>query len=250
MYAKYKDAPTPLSFADDDISTIIAAVQAGDTSAYNPGDTKTIQMDINNDGTPENYTLRVANNSTPEACSTEGFSQTACGFVLEFVDIITTHRMNPYTNGTTNGDGNKGGWEYSEMRTYVNSDILGALPTELKNAIIDTTVVSGHGSNDSANFTTTDKLYLLSTEEVCGSNISWDTANAETRQLDYYANLGVTTSNYSDAIKKYNNSNSWWWLRSAHSGNNGIFRGVYVDGSIRNDFAGNADGVAPAFRIG
>ena len=245
------EKPTPVSFADDDISTIIAAVQAGDTSAYNPGDTKTIQMDINNDGTPENYTLRVANNSTPAACSTEGFSQTACGFVLEFADIITTRRMNPFTNGTTNGDGNKGGWEYSEMRTYVNSDIYNALPTELKNAIIDTTVVSGHGKNDSANFTTTDKLYLLSTEEVWGSNLSWDTANAETRQLDYYANLGVTQSaNQDKAIKKYNNSNSYWWLRSAYSGSSNIFSIVIINGYTDYYNADGTYGVAPAFRIG
>ena len=208
-------------------------------------------MDINNDGTPENYTLRVANNSTPAACSTEGFSQTACGFVLEFADIITTRRMNPFTNGTTNGDGNKGGWEYSEMRTYVNSDILGALPTELKNAIIDTTVVSGHGSNDSANFTTTDKLYLLSTEEVWGSNLSWDTANAETRQLDYYANLGVTQSaNQDKAIKKYNNRDSFWWLRSAYSSNAPAFDYVGNGGGSSNGYAYNTYGVAPAFRIG
>ena len=237
------EKPTPVSFADDDISTIIAAVQAGDTSAYHVGDTKTIQMDINNDGTPENYTLRVANNSTPEACSTEGFSQTACGFVLEFADIITKYNMN-------STETNVGGWRDSAMRTYVNSDILGALPTELKNAIIDTTVVSGHGPNDSANFTTTDKLYLLSTEEVWGSNLSWDTANAETRQLDYYANLGVTTSNSSGAIKKYNNSNSWWWLRSSVSSANNHFNAVNYDGRVYSNFADITGGVAPAFRIG
>ena len=243
------EKPVPLS--NDDWSTIIQNAQSGNGSRYELGSTKTIEMDIDNNGTPENYTLRVANNSTPAACSTEGFSQTACGFVLEFADIITTHRMNPYTNGSTNGDGNKGGWEYSEMRTYVNSDIYNALPTELKNAIIDTTVVSGHGSKDSANFTTTDKLYLLSTEEVWGSNLSWDTANAETRQLDYYANLGVTdTSNYSGAIKKYNNSNSWWWLRSAFSSNSSGFGNVLNDGYYNGSNVNQICGVAPAFRIG
>ena len=98
-------------------------------------------------GTLGTHTLRVANNSTPAECSTEGFSQTACGFVLEFADIITTHRMNPYSqSGSVNGDGNKGGWEYSEMRTYVNTDIYNSLLTLLKNAIINTTVVSGHGN--------------------------------------------------------------------------------------------------------
>jgi len=237
------EKPVPLS--NDDWSTIIQNAQSGNGSRYELGSTKTIEMDINNDGTPENYTLRVANTSTPEACSTEGFSQTACGFVLEFADIITTHRMNPYTNGSTNGDGNKGGWEYSEMRTYVNSDILGALPTELKNAIIDTTVVSGHGSNDSVNFTTTDKLYLLSTVEV-GFDVSYDTAKTETRTLDYYA----TNNTNAARVKKYNNINSWWWLRSAYSRSNYAFSGVNGSGSASYGSAASTGGVAPAFRIG
>ena len=55
---------------------------------YNVGDTKEIDM-----GTYGTHTLRIANKSTPSECSTEGFSQTACGFVLEFQDIITTSKM-------------------------------------------------------------------------------------------------------------------------------------------------------------
>ena len=202
------------------------------------------------------HTLRVANNTRPSACNTSGFSQTACGFVVEFEDIIKTHRMNPSTNGASNGDGTKGGWEYSEMRTYVNNDIYNALPSELKSAIIDTTVVSSHGSNDSANFTTTDKLYLLSTKEVYGKEgtsnvINYDTAEAETRQLDYYKAKGVTTvsGTYSPAIKKYVSIGYRWWLRSARSNSTGNFFTVNSNGYW--DYYGSIDtyGVSPAFRI-
>ena len=35
------------------------------------------------------HTLRISNMSTPQECNDEAFSQTACGFVVEFVDIIT-----------------------------------------------------------------------------------------------------------------------------------------------------------------
>ena len=164
--------------------------------------------------------------------------------------------MNPYTNGSTNGDGNKGGWEYSEMRTYVNSDIYNALPTTLKNGIKNTTVVSGHGPNDSANFTTTDKLYLLSTKEVwekegTSNVINNDTAEAETRQLDYYKNNNVTTSNYSGAIKKNGTSDSRWWLRSACSLTDYTFFDVTSDGGWNYKLISyNTSGVSPAFRIG
>ncbi len=245
----------PTSFADDDWDTIVGAVQNGNISAYQVGDTKTVDM-----GTFGTHTLRVANKSTPSECESAGFSQSACGFVLEFADIITTHRINPYINGNVNGTGTKGGWEYSEMRTYVNSDIYNALPTALKNSIINTTVVSGHGNNDSANFTTTDKLYLLSSHEVWedvgtgdyGSNY-YDTAYNNTRQLDYYANLEVTTSypNYAGAIKQNNGSNSGWWLRSARSDTNYCFWIVGTGGySFSNYESYYTTGVAPAFRLG
>ena len=240
------------SFNGHSWETIISNVRSGNTSNYNVGDTKTVDM-----GTFGTHTLRIANMSTPAECSTEGFSQSACGFVLEFADIITEHRMNPWDSSvTTTGNGNIGGWPASEMRTYVNSDIYNALPSELKNGIINTTVVSGHGSTSGeTNFTSTDKLYLLSTKEVWGKEgttnvINNDTAEAETRQLDYYSSQNITTSNYSGAIKQYNGSNSYWWLRSAISLYINVFYivragGYWVDGSSIVTI-----GVSPAFRIG
>ena len=60
-----------------------------DSCAYEVGQTKTVEM-----GTLGTHTLRIANMSTPDDCNTEGFSQSACGFVIEFVDIIGTHKMN------------------------------------------------------------------------------------------------------------------------------------------------------------
>ena len=237
-----------VSFADDSWITILSAVQAGNTENYHVGDTKEIDM-----GTFGKHTLRIANMSTPAECSTAGFSQTACGFVLEFADIITTRKMNSTAT-------NSGGWPASEMYTYVQNDIYNALPSELKNGIIDTYVVSGHGPNDSANFTSTDKLYLLSTKEVWGvwgknetsSILHYDTAEAETRQLDYYKSQGVTTSNYSGAIKQYNGSNSSWWLRAAAYYYRSGFYLVTTRGYWNDDIAGRPPGygVAPAFRIG
>ncbi len=233
------------SFSGHPWEVIINNVRSGNTNNYNVGDTKTIDMGIF--GT---HTLRIANMSTPAECSTAGFSQSACGFVLEFADIITTHVMNStYTN--------VGGWPASEMRTYVNNDIYSALPSELWNGIIDTAVVSGHGiTAGEVNFTSTDKLYLLSTKEVWGkegtsSIINEDSAEAETRQLDYYSIKGVTTNNYLDVIKKYNGSNSMWWLRSAHNfGSTSCFFYVRSGGDWDYRDADSTIGVSPAFRIG
>ena len=239
--------PHPTSFSTDGWATIVAVVKAGNTSVYHVGDTKTVDM-----GSLGTHTLRIANTTTPAECSTTGFSQTACGFVLEFADIITRQQMNPYTDASTNGDGNKGGWEYSNMRTYVNSDIYNALPSTLKNAIINTTIISGHGSNDINNFTTNDKLYLLDTKEIYGSNSSnYNSAKDNERQLDYYSNLEVTTSNYSEVIKKMNGLNEWWWLRSATSNYSSYFYSVRDNGNCNsNQLTKSFLGVSPAFRLG
>ena len=227
-------------FATDSWSTIIANVKAGNGSEYKVGSTKEVNLGT----TYGTHTLRVANTSTPSECSTTGFSQTACGFVLEFVDIITTHKMND-TNI------NKGGWPVTSMRTFVNNDIYNSLPNEIKNAIIDTTTVSGHGNTNYNNFTSTDKLYLLAPKEIYTNfSNSWDSAKDLTRTLDYYTAQGVTTNNYSGAIKKNGTSASGWWFRAANSFTPGNFLRVTSNGDFVEYVADYAFGVVPAFRLG
>ncbi len=250
-----KSVPESKSFKDDSWSTIIANVKAGNLEKYKVGDTKKIKL-----GEPFNkeYTVRIANVSTPSECNNVNFSQTACGFVVEFVDIIEERSMNE-TNT------NVGGWKESAMRKYLNvtagennsGTVFNALPKELQNAIVDTRVISGHGENDNngKNFVTEDKLYLLSPREVWidGTSIkvsTYDTAYNSTRQLDYYEQAGITGDNYSGAIKKYNGSATIWWLRSASSSNVSDFRSVSTSGSFNFNLATNTRGVAPSFRLG
>ena len=228
------------SFSDDSWLTIAANVKAGNAGAYKVGDTKEVDM-----GSLGTHTVRVANTSS---CANGETSETACGFVVEFADIISTHVMNSTST-------NVGGWPASEMRTYVNGTIYNALPSELQNVIATTKVISSHGkTSGETNFTSSDKLYLLSTKEVWGKDgtsyiITYDTAEAETRQLDYYKNKGVTTSNYSEAIKKYSVSNSSWWLRTASYDTTSAFFRVSDSGAWSARYANSTYGVAPAFRI-
>ena len=240
-------ANKPSTFGTDDWATVVSSVKAGNSRGYKVGDTKTIDM-----GTYGTHTLRVANMSTPSECSTTGFSQTACGFVLEFADIITTHDMNPSKGPWDDFGYNEGGWPASSMYTFVNNDIYNALPSEIKNAIIDTTVVSSHGLKDTANFTSTDKLYLLAPKELYTNfSDSYDTAKDLTRILDYYKSIGVTTSSYSGAIKKNGtNDDTWWWLRTAYSNDDSGFFSVSSIGRYDDYNASGTGGVAPAFRLG
>ena len=232
-------ADKPSTFPTDSWDTIVASVKAGNSRGYKVGETKTIDM-----GTYGTHTLRIANTSTPSECSTSGYSQSECGFVLEFADIITKYNMNTTANS-------RNGWPASSMYTFVNNDIYNALPAKLKSVIIDTIVVSGHGNYNLSNFTSTDKLYLLSPREVWNYSGTYDAASSSTRQLDYYKEKGVSTSNYSGAIKKNGTSASAWWLRTATSSFNGCYYSVMYTGAPNdNNTAELKSGVSPAFRIG
>ena len=244
------------SFADDSWDEIAAAVKLNPKS-YAVGSTKKLKVYDNpngetTNGTYKEYTIRVANNTTPEKCndSNSNFSQTACGFVVEFVDIVEDRRMNSTAT-------NVGGWRDSEMRTYANGAFFNNLPEDLRNVITKTKVISGHGSGDNnaeredGNWESSDNIYLLSGKEVWDFN-SYDTAYDKTRQLDYYADNHVTPSeNRSYAIKKNINGNaSYWWLRWAYSYSDRGFLSVGGSGSWYNYGANNSYGFAPAFRIG
>ena len=118
--------PTPKSFAEDSWETIVANVKAGNLSAYNVGDTKKIKLTSKDDSsgnadgiTSGEYTIRIANKTnTGYVCTKEyyeyedgtkeTYSKTACGFVIEFEDIIAKHHMN--ISGEYKGMQYNSGW--------------------------------------------------------------------------------------------------------------------------------------------
>ena len=182
-----------VSFKDDSWEEIADNVKAGNENLYKIGEEKEVEID----GT--SYTVRVANNTTPEECNNEYFSQTACGFVVEFVDIVGTMAMN-------STDTNVGGWPSSELYKYANGEFFNKLPSDLQNVIIDTKVISGHGlddenqNRDDGNWESTDKIYLLSAYEVYGEaiNSSYGYGDRATRLMDYYK-----VTNDSSKYEKY-----------------------------------------------
>ena len=242
-------------FRDDSWETIASnakkCVEDSKLCPYNVGDEKEVDLGT----TYGKHMVRIANLKAPteEGCETEGFSKSACGFVVEFTDIITTHVMNP-TNT------NKGGWPGSQMKTFLDNDIYNSLPKELKSVIITTETVSGHGPKDTKPFESPeDKLYLLAPKEIYAN---WsdhdDTARDKTRQLDYYNSKGVTKNSkgvtknsYASAIKKNSEGTAaWWWLRCAFSSDYGGFYSVNDYGAQGYSNADYSSGVSPAFRIG
>ena len=273
----------PTSFETDTWETIANAVRTGETEMYNVGDTKTIKIDTTtleravfnrysiNQGPIYDYTLRLANKSAPSKCNENGFSQTACGFVIEFADVISYHNMNSTSNGgeLVNGHGNVGGWPACEMRQYLNETIYNLLPNDLKSVIVDTNVVSSYGRLESANFESTDKIFLLDLIELAGENnyrINDDSLINHTRQLDYYENLRVTNEESvyyylsHDRLKKgyYEGAEPYgmsyigvpYWLRTADLSIKNNFGLINYDGEATFQSSTGYLGVSPAFKIG
>ena len=231
------------SFSTDSWERIANIVKDGYLTTYAVGSEKEVMIDN------QVHKVRVANNTTPDECNEASFSQTACGFVVEFVDIVEERRMN-------SNDNNANGWPGSELYKYLNGDFYNKLPEELRKEIKETKVVSGHGSTvGEINFISTDNVYLLSGHEVYesvnDSSLSKvDTAYNQTRQLDYYKSKGVTTSNYLNAVKQYRNSKSIWWLRTAHSDATTAFLCIDSNGKWYDGRTNPTRGFAPVFRIG
>lgn len=281
------------SFEEDSWPTIVDAIRTGKTEDYNVGDEKDIDL-----GEYGIHRVRIANKSTPSECDQPGFSQTACGFVLEFVDSITPRIMAPYdsryyygddTANIPNGVGNRGSWQYCDARAFLNNGVyqyqnidystdglFDNFPKVIRDAIIPTTVVTGHGwyststfgdKGDNTNFTTTDKIYLLAPHEIY-EDVSEegrllyrdrDTDYYNTRQLDYYRKMGTTSENYASAIKQSNGVNREWWLRTPFNMSPYVYYNVSDSGFVDYNYAYTSSspnganpyiGISPAFRLG
>ena len=136
---------------------------------------------------------------------------------------IATHQMN--TSNTTNG-----GWANCAMRSWLSGTVLPAMPSDLRTVIASVNKVntSGYGTSP-----TQDKLWIPSYTEVgLGGNEG--------------SQYNIFTDN-SSRIRKYNNSNQYWWLRSVASST--TFRGVDPGGALGNYTANRAHGVVPGFCI-
>ena len=227
LYAKWGEP----SFATDSWADIKENLTY-DRNFYPIGSEKIVAMNLT--GTTQNYTLRLANTSTPSACSANGFSQTACGVVIEFKTLVGNYYYN--TSNT-----NTGGWKESNLHTYLNDTIYNNLPEDLKAVIIKTApIVSEAGSGGVSDDITApgDYLYLQSAPEV--GIVSANDSN--TRKLTFYE-----TNN----SKKANTSGSYaiWWLRSAYPDGNSFY--VVTDsGTSSYSNAGlNNWAFSPTFRI-
>lgn len=136
---------------------------------------------------------------------------------------IAIHQMN--TSNTASG-----GWEKSAIRSWLSDTVLPAMPADLQAVIATVNKVNTFGYGTSP---TQDKLWIPSYTEVGLGG-------------DEGSKYGIFTDD-SSRIRKYDNSNNYWWLRSVTP--SGTFRCVYDDGSLIYGFANETSGVVLGFCI-
>lgn len=159
-------------------------------------------------------------------------------FCVDLPQIL--HRMNETST-------NEGGWQDSEMREFLNGELLTALPEELKAVIEPVYKISDGGVNNKTLVTTTDSCWLASYDEVGLASGNYNLRG----QGELYSSI---FSNNKDSRKKYitdDTSTGGWWLRSSYYSQNSssMFWRVTNSGGSYSDIAFNSFYVAFGFCI-
>lgn len=137
---------------------------------------------------------------------------------------------------------NAGGWEASQLRSWLASEGLALLPPELAERVVSVTKRTnnvGVTSDAAAVTETTDALWAFSASEVCGP-LTWfsdeygDTPSAQTAYVDYtaydkllssegaqyayFAEAGVTGGSDPSGVlaQTLKGASTAWWYRTAY----------------------------------
>ena len=130
----YKHEWTEEEITDDD-ATLFAAINNGTAhNVYKPGNYRTIDL-----GTEGQINFAIAGFNVRElANSTDTAEVEWAGTTL----LNTNHRMNPAYEAGISGTGTLGGYDASEMATYINDTILPLFPEAWRNMMKDVKLIT------------------------------------------------------------------------------------------------------------
>lgn len=155
---------------------------------------------------------------------------------------------------------NKGGWEKSELRSWLTSSGLAMLPSDLRDKIVSVNKMTNNsGKTEDINSvtTTSDKLWLFSAVELCGE-AEWTSdatinniINSEGSEYKLFRDAGVKTGAATKILQKNLNGEAYnWWERTANPATSAIFYEVIKNGDLnQDDTAPHVYGVVPGFCI-
>ena len=137
---------------------------------------------------------------------------------------------------------NKGGWEKSDMRRYLNEEVIELLPDELKKVIKPTKIVQVW---DGKRRETEDKLFLLSRTQVFGKSVRYEPTEPNDSLIDIFETQRESVKECEEVEELEDVYR--WWLRSPYSSTSYDFCSVSTDGTVTSLYASFSCGVAPAF---
>ena len=144
----------------------------------------------------------------------------------------------PYLHKMNESQTTSGGWAGSEMRSYLISDILSKIPTEIKSHIVSVKKSYQSKSPNNETLTSNDEIWIPSYKEVGFTNASYVESDGVV-----YSNL---FTNQGSRVK-YGASGTvlLWWLRSAYGSRD--FNDVDISGNNKSAAANSALGVVFGF---
>lgn len=139
--------------------------------------------------------------------------------------LVSGRRINPSNT-------NAGGWDASEMRTWLNETIFNVLPVMLQNMIESVQVLASAGTQSSSIVTSIDKLFLFSESEVGFSTSAVPYKNEISANAENVT-FALFTDSASRIKKTFNGEGSaqYWWLRSPDASSTTTFRDVNYGGN-------------------
>lgn len=176
--------------------------------------------------------VSVTADYTKDGSGDKGDDTAYIDFVSES-EIEITQSIVSSSVPATEGTGSIGGWEKTEMRTYINDTIKPLIPEIVHNAIKE--VIKTHPAYDTSETkvtqTTTDGVWLPSYDELFNTNRPYKALFPDNASRIKYK-VGSTSA-------------SIWWLRSASYAGN--FYRVHASGTSNGEDANRSNGVALGF---
>ena len=156
--------------------------------------------------------------------------------IMQMKNCPLTHRINA-------SDDNTGGWESSELKTYLSNTVAGAIEDAIGISLKTIRrIFSTHGS-----WTWLAEKCFLPSEVECIGTKAWSD------------NYGYTVGNYRQwamfqlrpdrLIKFYNGVRQWWWTCSDSTSISTAFVYVGGNGDVNAGYASDGNGVPFAFAI-
>lgn len=223
----------PVKEITDTWDQIIQHIDVGDyNTRYKVGNYKPLNL-----GTEGTINMQIVAMDADELEDSGYAPLTFIGMEL----LATQHRMNSSNSNNAEGTGTIGGWEKSEMRTYLKGTIKPLIPSNIRSRINNVkkwSAIYDTSGSQVQNSVSIDDVWIPGYKEIFNST------GYETSGLAY----STLYKSVASRIKNRNKTAKSWWLRSAYN----TSKFSLVDGSGYQDMivAGNPFCVCLGFCLG